>query len=99
VLKKVLLSQGRGTPFQYRLRSQVWVESNLHKLNQQMRHFIVVALYHSSQGLLEMESVLVTLSRISMYQSLHIEEQQILLDKKSQIDQLLNVEASFVQSI
>jgi hypothetical protein len=64
-----------------------------------MRHFIVVALYHSSQGLPEMESVLVTLSRISMYQSLHIEEQQILLDKKSQIDQLLNVEASFVQSI
>jgi hypothetical protein len=81
------------------LRSQVWVESNLHKLNQQMRHFIVVVLYHSSQGLLEMESVLVTLSRISMYQSLHIEEQQILLDKKSQIDQLLNVEASIVQSI
>jgi hypothetical protein len=99
VLKKVLLSQGRGTPFQYRLRGQVWVESNLHKLNQQMRHFIVVALYHSNQGLPEMESVLVTLSRISMYQSLHIEEQQILLDKKSQIDQLLNIEASIVQSI
>ena len=64
-----------------------------------MRHFIVVALYHSSQGLLEMEFVFVTLSRISMYQSLHIEEQKILLDKKSQIDQLLNVEASIVQSI
>jgi hypothetical protein len=51
VLKKGLLSQGRGTPFQYRSRAQVWVESNLPKLNQQIRHFNVVALYHSSQGL------------------------------------------------
>ncbi len=99
MLKKVLLSQGKGTPFQDRLRAQAWVESLLPKLSQQMRRFIVVALYHPSQDLLEMESALVTQNEISTYQTLHIEEQQILLDKKSQIDQLLNVEASIVQSI
>ena len=100
VLKKVLLSQGKDTPFQDRLRAQAWVESILPKLIPQMRLFIVVALVHPSQDLLEMESALVTLSKISTHQSSHIEELQRLLNKqKSQIDQLLNIEASIIQSI
>ena len=100
VLKKVLLSQGKSTPFQDRLRAQGWVELILPKLSQQMRRFILVALYHPSQGLLEMESALVTLSKINTHQSSNIEEQQILLNKQQrQIDQLLNIEASIMQSI
>ena len=100
VLKKILLSQGKSTPFQVRLRAQAWVESILPKLSRQIRRFIVVALYHPSQDLLEMESALVTLSKINTHQSSYIEEQQTLLNKqKSQIDQLLNIEASIIQSI
>jgi hypothetical protein len=100
VLKKILLSQGKSTPFQDRLRAQAWVESILPKLSQQMRRFIVVALYHPSQDLLEMESALVTLSKINTHQSTHIEEQQALLDKQqNQIDQLLNIEATIIKSI
>jgi hypothetical protein len=100
VLKKVLLSQGKSTPFQDRLRAQGWLESILPKLSQQMRRFILVALYYPSQDLLEMESALVTLSKVNTHQALNIEEQQILLNKKqSQIDQLLNIEASIIQSI
>lgn len=100
VLKKVLLSQGKDTPFQDRLRAQAWVESILPKLSRQMSRFIVVALYHPSQHLLEMESAVVSLGKISTHQSSYIEEQQILLNKqKSQIDQLLNIEASIIQSI
>ena len=100
VLKKVLLSQSKSTPFQDRLRAQSWVESILPKLSQQMRQFILVSLYHPSQDLLEMESALVTLSKINTHQSSNIQEQQILLDKQqSQIDQLLNIEASIIQSI
>ena len=107
VLKKVLLSQGKSTPFQARLRAQGWVESILPKLSQQMHDFIVVALYDPSQGLLEMESALVTLSKINTHQSANIEEQQILLNKQqillkkqqNQIDQLLNIEASIIQSV
>jgi hypothetical protein len=99
VLKKVLLSQGKSTPFQDRLRAQGWVELILPKLTQQMRRFILVSLYYPSQNLLEMESAVVTLSKINTHQSINIEEQQILLDKqKSQIDQLLNIEASIMQS-
>ena len=47
-----------------------------------------------------MESALVTLSKINTQQSFKIEELQILLKKQqSQIDQLLNIEASIIQSI
>jgi hypothetical protein len=100
VLKKVLLSQGKSTPFQDRLRAQGWVESILPKLTPPMRRFILVALYYPSQDLLEMESALVTLSKINTQQSFKIEELQILLKKQqSQIDQLLNIEASIIQSI
>lgn len=100
VLKKVLLSQGKSTPFQNRLRAQSWVESILPKLSPQTRRFILVALYHPSQDLLEMESAVVSLSKINTHQSATIEEQKILLDKQqSQIDQLLNIEASMMQSI
>lgn len=107
VFKKVILSQGKSTPYQDRLRAQRWVETILPKLTQPMQRFITVALYYPSQGLLEMESALVTLSKINTHQSFNIEEQQtqlnqqqILLDKQqSQIDQLLNIEASIMQSI
>jgi len=100
LLKKALLSQGKSTPFQDRLRAQGWVESILPKLSVQMRRFILVALYHPSQDLLEMESALVTLSKINTHQASNIEEQQILLNKQqSQIDQLLNIEASIIESI
>ena len=100
LLQKVLLSQGKSTPYQDRLRAQAWVETILPKLTQQMRRFISVALYHPSQDLLEMESALVTLSKINTHQSSNIEEQQILLEKQqSQIDQLLNIEASIMESI
>jgi hypothetical protein len=65
-----------------------------------MRRFIIFALYHTSQDLLEIESALVTLSKINTHQSLHSEDQQILLNKqKIQIDQLLNIKASIIQSI
>jgi hypothetical protein len=100
VMKKILLSQGKSTPYQDRLRAQGWVESILPKLSQHMRRFILVALYHPSQDLLELESALVTLSKINTQQAFKIEEQQILLKKQqSQIDQLLNIEASIIQSI
>ena len=69
VLKKIFLSQGKSTPYQDRLRAQGWVESILPRLSQRMRSFITVALYFPSQGLLEMESALVTLSKINTHQS------------------------------
>ncbi|WP_299079613.1 hypothetical protein [uncultured Paraglaciecola sp.] len=99
ILKKVLLSQGKSTPYQDRLRAQRWLESILPKLSQHMRRFILVALYQPSQDLLEMESALVTLSNINTHQSANIKEQKMLLKKQqSQIDQLLNIEAFIMKS-
>jgi hypothetical protein len=100
LLKKVLLSQGKSTPYQDRLRSQLWAELVLPELSHEMQRFIRVALYRPSQDLLEMESALVTLSKINTHQSSSIDEQKALLDKQqSQIDQLLNIEASIMESV
>tara|TARA_B110000908_G_C10145369_1_gene398778 strand:+ start:279 stop:848 length:570 start_codon:yes stop_codon:yes gene_type:complete len=100
VFKKVLLSQGKSTPYQDRLRAQGWVELISPRLSQHMRRFILVALYNPSQDMLELESALVTLSKINTQQSYKIEVQQILLKKQqSQIDQLLNIEATIIQGI
>ena len=100
VLKKVFLSQGKSTPYQARLRAQSWVQSLLPKFSLRMRSFMLVAIYNPSQDLLEMESALVTLSKINTHQSFNIEEQQLLLNKEqNQIDQLLNIEASIMESI
>lgn len=99
VLKKIMLSQGKSTPYQNRLRAQAWTESLLPKFSKDMRRFILVAIYHPSQDLLEMESALVTLSKVNTYQSENLEEHKLLLQKKqSQLDQLLNIEATIIQS-
>ena len=100
VLKKILFSQGKSTPFQNRFRAQGWVESILPKLSPQTRRFILVTLYNPTQDFLEMESAIVSLSKINTHQFTAIEDQKIRLDKQqSQIDQLLNLEASMMQSI
>lgn len=99
VLKKIFLSQGKSTPYQDRLRAQVWAESLFPRMSDDMKRFISVSLYQPSQDLLEMESALVTLSKINTHQSSSIEEQKALLDKqRSQIEQLLNIETSIMES-
>ena len=106
MLKKVLLSQGKSTPYQNRLRAQLWAESLFPKLSDDMSKFIQVALYKPSQSLLEMESALVTLSNINTQQmtnaeeqTLKLEQQQLKLEKQqNQIEQLLNIEASILQN-
>ena len=98
-LKKILLSQGKATPYKDRLRAQSWIESMLPKLSPKMRNFMSVVVYQPSQELLEMESALVSLSRINTDLSSQKDQQKILLDKqKNQIEQLLKIEASIVNN-
>lgn len=99
VFKKVLLSQGKGTPYQDRLRAQLWLKSLLPMFSQEMADFIQIALHQPSQELLEMESALVTLSQSKANGDKQIEQQRILLDQQTkQIEQLLNIEASIIDS-
>lgn len=98
-LKKILLSQGKATPYKDRLRAQSWIESMLPKLSPQMRNFMSVVLYQPSQELLEMESALVSLSRINTDLTKQKDAQKQLLDKqKNQIEQLLKIEASIMNN-
>lgn len=99
MLKKILLSQGKGTPYQNRLRAQIWIEALMPKLSQEMRQFINVAVYQPSLEILEMESVLVTLSKANSRHELNLEKQALQLSKQAgQIEQLLNIETSIIQS-
>ncbi|MFT2092630.1 hypothetical protein [Paraglaciecola sp. 2405UD69-4] len=106
VLRKVILSQGKSTPYQNRLRAQMWAESVFPKLNDSMRTFLEVALYTPSQSLLELESALVTLSKINTQKVASIEERRIELEQQKkklqeqqhQIEQLLNIEASMIKN-
>ncbi|MEP0356385.1 MAG: hypothetical protein ABJH06_10085 [Paraglaciecola sp.] len=106
ILRKVLLSQGKSTPYQNRLRAQIWAEAVFPKLNEGMRKFLKVALYTPSQSLLELESALVTLSKINTQKVESIEEWRLQLERQklkleeqqSQIEQLLNIEASILKN-
>jgi hypothetical protein len=111
--KKVLLCQGKGTPYQNRLRAQAWLISIMPAFTYEMREFVTTAVLQPSQELLELESALVTLSKINTNQSIRVEEQQELIDQKtneieqqinqieeqkSQIEQLLKIEASIMSN-
>ena len=112
-LKKVLLSQGKETPYQDRLRAQGWVTALMPMLSDDMQKFVTVAIYQPSQELLELESALVTLSKINTNQANTVEEQKLLSEQqqkkieqqrllleqqKSQIEQLLKIEASIMDN-
>jgi hypothetical protein len=112
-LRKVLLSQGELTPYQNRLRSQVWTTNLIKDFDGGMQDLLTVMVYQPSQALLELESALVTLSKINSAQSTRIEEQQKLVDEqhsqiqqqqelvdeqRSQLEQLLKIEASIMDN-
>ena len=97
LLKKILLSQGKETPYNDRLRAQSWVDSILPQLSTEMGQFLRVMVYQPSQDLLELESALVTLGRLNSNLSQANEEQKLMIEKqKSQIEQLLKIEASIM---
>jgi hypothetical protein len=99
VLRKILLSQGKGTPYNNRLRAQSWIESLLPKVTPQMRNFLAVAIYQPSQELLEMESALVTVGKLNSSLSALNEQQKQMLDKqKNQIEALLKIEATIMDN-
>ncbi|MGO4894068.1 hypothetical protein [Flavobacterium sp. W21_SRS_FM6] len=97
LLKKILLSQGKETPYNDRLRAQRWIEILLPELSEEMQQFVKVMVYQPSQDLLELESALVTLGRVNSNLSQANEEQKLMIEKqKNQIEQLLKIEASIM---
>lgn len=98
-LRKVLLCQGEDTPYQDLLRAQIWAAELIKEFDGGMQELLSVMIYQPSQVLLEAESALVTLSKINGAQSTRIEEQQeLIVEQRSQIEQLLKIEASIMDN-
>lgn len=98
LMKKVLLSQRRGTPYQNRLRAQAWIDQLQPKLTNDSKEWLNLIVHHPSQQLLEFESALTILTRINTNQSKEIEAQQdTIKEQQQQIEQLLKIEASMME--
>ncbi len=96
--RKILLSQGKGTPFQDRLRAQTWLDELMPLVSPWMKSFLKVLVYQPSQEMLEFESALTILSRVNGNQSAELEEQlQQIREQQQQIEQLLKIEASMME--
>ena len=98
LLKKILLSQGKETPYQNRLRAQNWITEITPKLTQAMSSLVTVLITESSQEKLEFESALAILTRLNAQQAKTLEEQELKLkEQQLQLEQLLKIEASMVE--
>lgn len=98
LLKKVLLSQRKGTPYQNRLRAQAWIDQLEPKLTNESKEWLNLVVHHPSQQLLEFESALTILTRINTNQSKEIEAQLATIkEQQQQIEQLLKIEASMME--
>ncbi|MGJ8681307.1 hypothetical protein [Paraglaciecola sp.] len=99
MLRRIILSQGIDTPYQDRLRAQIWAESIMPKLNADMYKFILVAIYRPNLERLEMESALVTLSKTNSRYISRVEQlKNKTLEQAKQIEQLLRIESSIIQT-
>lgn len=98
LFKKVLLSQGKGTPYQNRLRAQSWIEQLKPKLSPLMDAFVKRLVYDPSQEVLEFESALTILGRVNGNQSTELEAMQNKIQQQhQQIEQLLKIEVSMLE--
>ena len=98
VFRKVLLSQGKGTPYQARLRAQNWATELTPKLTPAMQDLLTVLVFQPSQELLEFESALVILTRVNADQSRELEAQQERIkEQQKQIEEFLKIEASMME--
>lgn len=98
LLKKILLSQAKATPYQNRLRAQGWADQMLPMMSSQMQDLFHVLIYQPSQERLEFESALTILTRINTNQSKALDAQeQKLEEQQQQIDKLLKIEASMME--
>jgi hypothetical protein len=99
-LKKVLLSQAADTPYQDRLRAQLWVEDIMPKLDEPLKSFIKLLIYQPNQQVLELESAIVTLNKMNLKHAEEIEVMQGLIKQhQDQLDQLLKLETNLVEKV
>ena len=96
--KKILLSQGKETPYQNRLRAQGWINQISPRLTIQMKQLVETLITQPSQEKLEFESALAILTRVNAQQAKTLEEQALKLQEQQlQLEKLLKIEASMME--
>jgi hypothetical protein len=100
VLKKILLSQSVDTPYQDRLRAQLWAEDIMPNLEEPLQSFVKLLIYQPSQQVLELESAIVTLNKMNLKHAEEIDVMQALIKQhQDQLEQLLKLETNLVEKV
>ncbi|TDF39906.1 hypothetical protein EYS14_10480 [Alteromonadaceae bacterium M269] len=100
MLKKILLSQAVDTPYQDRLRAQLWSEDLMPKFEEPLQSFVKLLIYQPNQQVLELESAIVTLNKINLKHAEEIDAMQALIKQhQDQLDQLLKLETNLVEKV
>jgi hypothetical protein len=95
-----LLSQAADTPYQDRLRAQLWTEDVLPNLEEPLGSFVKLLIYQPSQQVLELESAIVTLNKMNLKHAEEIEVMQGLIKQhQDQLEQLLKLESNLVEKV
>lgn len=105
LVKKILMSQGADTPYQYRLRAQSWILKVNDSAPELMRKLLTQLLYENNKQLLEFESAITILSQVNARQEKTItelqtsllEREQQIQKQQSQVDQLLKIETDLIE--
>lgn len=100
ILKKILLSQAADTPYQDRLRAQLWAEDIMPSLEEPLLSFVRLLIYQPNQQLLELESAIVTLNKMNLKHAEEIDVMQGLIERhQDQLEQLLKLETNLVEKV
>ena len=105
VLKEVLLSQGRDTPYTYRLRAQNTITRLQTLVEPDIADALEILIFRPSQQHLEFESAITILTRINSQQEYENEQLQQKIDEltlelekqREQLQKMLDIEATMVE--
>lgn len=93
-LEKILLSQPVDTPYQDRLRAQLWLDDIYPRLSVPMQRVLTTLVQRPSNHILETESAIALLSRVNTQRDEEIENLQVQLEQyQAKLEALLNIEA------
>lgn len=97
LLQKVILSQPVNTPYKARLRAQHWFEQLLPALSGMNQRRLAVIIHKPSEHMLEFESAVTLLSKMSNGRDKTIKAQENQISElKAQLEALLNIESNLM---
>lgn len=94
-LEKILLSQPMDTPYQARLRASLWLDDIFPLLSEPMQRALTTMVQHPSNRILESESAIALLTKVSGERQLAIEQlEQQLEQQQKKLEALVDIEST-----